>query len=81
MGKSKKLKNRSAFYRKVRVIFFGRGEKKSVVQQEYFLKHDGTQHHLIGFQPDFPIEKTMQGIKNRKDYYSLINDSIFSFHK
>ncbi len=31
------------------------------------LKHDGTQHHLIGFQPDFPVEKTMQGIKNRKD--------------
>jgi C-terminal processing protease CtpA/Prc len=31
------------------------------------LKHDGSQHHLIGFQPDYPIERTMEGIKNEKD--------------
>jgi hypothetical protein len=31
------------------------------------LKHDGSQHHLIGFQPDYPIEKTMEGIKTGKD--------------
>lgn len=31
------------------------------------LKHDESQHHLIGFQPDYPIERTMEGIKNGKD--------------
>ncbi len=31
------------------------------------LKHDGSQHHLIGFQPDYPIERTIQGVKDGKD--------------
>ena len=31
------------------------------------LKHDGSQLHLIGFQPDYPVEKTMKGIKSGKD--------------
>lgn len=31
------------------------------------LKHDGTQHHLIGFEPDYTIERTLLGIKNGKD--------------
>lgn len=31
------------------------------------LKHDGSQHHLIGFQPDYPVERTIQGVKNGKD--------------
>jgi hypothetical protein len=31
------------------------------------LKHDGSQHHLIGFQPDYPVKRTIQGIKEGKD--------------
>ncbi len=31
------------------------------------LKHDGSQHHLIGFPPDYPVKRTMEGIKNDKD--------------
>ncbi len=31
------------------------------------LKHDGSQHHLIGFLPDYPVERTIQGVKNGKD--------------
>ena len=31
------------------------------------LKHDGSQHHLIGFQPDYPVERTLQGVKNGRD--------------
>jgi hypothetical protein len=31
------------------------------------LKHDGNQHHLIGFLPDYPVKRTMEGIKNDKD--------------
>jgi hypothetical protein len=31
------------------------------------LKHDESQHHLFGFNPDYPVEKTMQGIKDGKD--------------
>lgn len=31
------------------------------------LKHDGSQHHLIGFQPDYPFERTLEGVKNGKD--------------
>lgn len=31
------------------------------------LKHDESQHHLIGFVPDYPVERTLQGIKEGKD--------------
>ncbi len=31
------------------------------------LKHDGSQHHLIGFQPDYPMERTIQGVKDGRD--------------
>ena len=31
------------------------------------LKHDGTQLYLIGYQPDYPVERTLQGIKDGKD--------------
>lgn len=31
------------------------------------LKHDGSKHHLIGFQPDYPFERTLEGVKNGKD--------------
>ncbi len=31
------------------------------------LKHDGSQLHLIGFRPDYPVERTMEGIKNGRD--------------
>lgn len=31
------------------------------------LKHDGTQHHLIGFQPDYPVKRTLLGVKEGKD--------------
>ena len=30
-------------------------------------KHDGTQLHLIGYKPDYPVKRTMQGIKDGKD--------------
>lgn len=31
------------------------------------LKHDGTQHHLIGFQPDYPVKRTLLGVKKGRD--------------
>ena len=31
------------------------------------LKHDGSQHHLIGFKPDYTVERTIQGVKDGKD--------------
>jgi C-terminal processing protease CtpA/Prc len=31
------------------------------------LKHDESQHHLIGFLPDYPVERTLQGLKEGKD--------------
>jgi hypothetical protein len=31
------------------------------------LKHDGSQHHFVGFQPDYPAERTIQGVKDGKD--------------
>ena len=33
------------------------------------LKHDGSQHHLIGYRPDFPVSRTIKGIKEGKDEY------------
>ncbi len=31
------------------------------------LKHDGSQHHLIGIQPTVPVKRTIQGIAEGKD--------------
>jgi|GEM_PF-1336206 len=33
------------------------------------LKHDGSQHHLIGFRPDFPVKRTIEAIKEGRDEY------------
>ncbi len=33
------------------------------------LKHDGSQHHLIGFKPDYPVNNTIQAVKDGKDVY------------
>ncbi len=31
------------------------------------LKHDGSQHHLIGFIPDYPVERTLKGLMEGRD--------------
>jgi C-terminal processing protease CtpA/Prc len=31
------------------------------------LKHDGTQHHLVGIQPTVPVERTLKGIRAGRD--------------
>jgi hypothetical protein len=33
------------------------------------LKHDGSQHHLIGFNPDYPVVHTIQAVEEGKDVY------------
>ena len=33
------------------------------------VKHDGSQHHLVGVEPTVPVEKTIQGIRSGKDEY------------
>ena len=33
------------------------------------LKHDGSQHHLIGIQPTVPVEKTIEGIQEGRDEF------------
>jgi hypothetical protein len=33
------------------------------------LKHDGSQHHLIGFNPDYPVSRTIKAIKEGRDEY------------
>ena len=33
------------------------------------LKHDGSQHHLIGIQPTIPVQKTIQGVRKGKDEF------------
>lgn len=33
------------------------------------IKHDGSQHHLIGIQPTIPVEKTVQGVRDGKDEF------------
>jgi C-terminal processing protease CtpA/Prc len=33
------------------------------------LKHDGSQHHLVGIQPTAKIERTIQGVREGKDEY------------
>jgi len=33
------------------------------------VKHDGSQHHLVGIQPTIPIKKTMEGIREGKDEF------------
>lgn len=35
------------------------------------LKHDGSQHHLIGFRPDFQVNHTLQAVKEGKDIYII----------
>jgi C-terminal processing protease CtpA/Prc len=34
---------------------------------EKVLKHDGTQHHLIGIRPTVPVERTIAGVRMRRD--------------
>jgi len=33
------------------------------------LNHDKTPHHLIGYQPDYPVQRTLLGIKKGKDEF------------
>jgi len=33
------------------------------------LKHDGSQHHLIGFKPDYPVTHTIEAIVEGRDEY------------
>ena len=33
------------------------------------LKHDGSQHHLVGFRPDYPVKRTIEAIKEGRDEY------------
>ncbi|MBL7129538.1 MAG: peptidase S41, partial [Ignavibacteria bacterium] len=33
------------------------------------LKHDGSQHHLIGIQPTVPVERTIQGVIEGRDEF------------
>ncbi len=33
------------------------------------LKHDGSQLHLIGYRPDYPVKRTIQAIKENRDEY------------
>ena len=33
------------------------------------VKHDGSQHHLVGIQPTIPIKKTMEGVREGKDEF------------
>jgi C-terminal processing protease CtpA/Prc len=33
------------------------------------LKHDGSQLHLKGFEPDYPVNKTIQAIREGRDEY------------
>jgi C-terminal processing protease CtpA/Prc len=33
------------------------------------VKHDGSQHHLIGIQPTIPMKRTIQGIREDRDEF------------
>jgi len=33
------------------------------------LKHDGSQHHLVGISPTHPVEKTIKAVKEGRDLY------------
>jgi len=33
------------------------------------LKHDGSQHHLIGFNPDYPVIRTKEAVLQGRDEY------------
>ncbi|HMB93976.1 MAG TPA: S41 family peptidase [Rhodothermales bacterium] len=33
------------------------------------IKHDGSQHHLIGIQPTMPLERTLEGVRAGRDEY------------
>lgn len=44
------------------------------------LKHDYSQHHLIGIKPTVPVERTIEGVRENRDEYlekalKLIKDS------
>jgi len=31
------------------------------------LKHDGSQHHLVGIHPTVPVERTLRGVREGRD--------------
>ena len=33
------------------------------------LKHDGSQHHLIGIEPTIPVQRTIEGVRSREDEF------------
>ncbi len=33
------------------------------------IKHDGSQHHLIGIKPTYPVERTIKAVKEGRDEY------------
>ena len=33
------------------------------------VKHDGSQHHLVGIQPTVPVERTVQGVREGRDEF------------
>jgi Peptidase family S41 len=33
------------------------------------LKHDGSQHHLIGIEPNYPVNKTIRAVVEKRDEY------------
>jgi len=33
------------------------------------LKHDGSQLYLKGFEPDYPVKKTIKAIREERDVY------------
>jgi C-terminal processing protease CtpA/Prc len=33
------------------------------------LKHDGSQHHLIGIQPTVPVKRTIKAVREGRDQY------------
>jgi C-terminal processing protease CtpA/Prc len=50
------------------------------------LKHDGSQHHLIGIKPTVPVSRTIQGVMAGKDEFlekaiAIINEQENIEHK
>ena len=44
------------------------------------IKHDGSQHHLVGIRPTVPVQRTIQGVTEGRDEFlekalELIRDS------
>ena len=33
------------------------------------VKHDGSQHHLVGIEPTVPTERTIEGVRAGRDEY------------